>query len=168
MRETMRKKCSNTEFLWSLFSRIWTKYGDLRSKSPYSVQIRENTDQNNSIFDHFYTVKFFCIIYLYCCNQKILRPAWARYILTTQCIFMYLFSLNSILQYWRIGLRKKKGSEKFFLNFMWRNCHDISRCKMFVIVVDILCLPIDVSSPFIFENQEDSIPSICERRTFFL
>ena len=32
-------------FSWSVFSCIWTEYGDLRSKSSYSVQIRENTDQ---------------------------------------------------------------------------------------------------------------------------
>ena len=32
-------------FFWSVFSAIWTEYGDLRSKSPYSVRIRENTDQ---------------------------------------------------------------------------------------------------------------------------
>ena len=32
-------------FFWSLFSCIWTEYGDLRSKSPYLVQIQENTDQ---------------------------------------------------------------------------------------------------------------------------
>ena len=31
-------------FFWSVFSSIWTEYGDLR-KPPYSVQIRENTDQ---------------------------------------------------------------------------------------------------------------------------
>ena len=29
---------------WSVFSRIWTEYGDLRIKSPYSVGMRENTD----------------------------------------------------------------------------------------------------------------------------
>ena len=28
----------------SVFSCFWTEYGDLRSKSPYSVQIKENTD----------------------------------------------------------------------------------------------------------------------------
>ena len=32
-------------FFWSVFSCIRTKYGDLRSKSPYSVRIQENTDQ---------------------------------------------------------------------------------------------------------------------------
>ena len=32
-------------FFWSVFSCIWTEYGDLRSNSPYSVWIWENTDQ---------------------------------------------------------------------------------------------------------------------------
>ena len=30
---------------WSVFFCIWTEYGNLRSKSPYLVQIQENTDQ---------------------------------------------------------------------------------------------------------------------------
>ena len=30
---------------WSVFSHIWTEYGDLWNKSLYSVQIWENTDQ---------------------------------------------------------------------------------------------------------------------------
>ena len=40
-------------FFWSVFSRIRTEYEDLRSKSPYSVRIRENTDQKNSAFGYF-------------------------------------------------------------------------------------------------------------------
>ena len=40
-------------FFWPVFSRIRTKYGNLRSKSMYSVRIRENTDQKNSAFGHF-------------------------------------------------------------------------------------------------------------------
>ena len=31
-------------FFWPVLSCIKTKYGDLRSKSPYSVRIQENTD----------------------------------------------------------------------------------------------------------------------------
>ena len=41
------------EYSWSVFSRIWTEYRDLQSKSPYTVQIWENTDQKNSAFGHF-------------------------------------------------------------------------------------------------------------------
>ena len=32
-------------YRWSAISCIWTKYGDLRSKSPYLVRIQENTDR---------------------------------------------------------------------------------------------------------------------------
>ena len=32
-------------FFWTVFSCIRDKYGDLRSKSPYSVRIQENTNQ---------------------------------------------------------------------------------------------------------------------------
>ena len=31
--------------LWSVFSHIRTEYGEIRSISPYSVRMRENTDQ---------------------------------------------------------------------------------------------------------------------------
>ena len=44
---TLRKKCPYSEFFWSVFSRFWTEYGKLRSIFRYSVQIWENTDQNN-------------------------------------------------------------------------------------------------------------------------
>ena len=38
---------------WSVFSRIWTEYKNLLRKSRYSVQIRENMDQENYVFEHF-------------------------------------------------------------------------------------------------------------------
>ena len=50
---TLRKKCPYSEFFWSAFSRIWTEYRDLPRKSPYSVRMRENTDQKNFECRHF-------------------------------------------------------------------------------------------------------------------
>ena len=41
-------------FCTCVFSCIRTEYGDLRSESPYSVWIQENTDQKNSLFGHFW------------------------------------------------------------------------------------------------------------------
>ena len=41
----LRGKCPNTEFFWSVFSRIWTEYRKIWGISLYSVQMRENTDQ---------------------------------------------------------------------------------------------------------------------------
>ena len=43
--KTLREKCPNMEFVWSVFPRIWTKYGDLWNKSGCSVQMGESTDQ---------------------------------------------------------------------------------------------------------------------------
>ena len=40
-------------FFWFVFSCIWTEYEDLRSKSPFSIRIPQNTDQKNSIFGYF-------------------------------------------------------------------------------------------------------------------
>ena len=53
---SLRKMCKYSEFLWYVFSRIWTEYRDLLWRSPYSVRMRENTDQKNSKYGHFYVV----------------------------------------------------------------------------------------------------------------
>ena len=49
----LQKKCLHSEFFWSVFSRIWTEYGDLQSKSPYSVRMQENADLKNPNTDTF-------------------------------------------------------------------------------------------------------------------
>ena len=38
---------------WSVFSKIRTEYGEILRISPYSVRIRENTDQKILRFGHF-------------------------------------------------------------------------------------------------------------------
>ena len=50
---SLRKKCPYSEFFWSPFSRILTEYGEILRISPYSVQMRENTDQNNFEYGQF-------------------------------------------------------------------------------------------------------------------
>ena len=44
-KHTLRETCPYTECFCSTFSSIWIEYRDLLSKSPYSVQMRENADQ---------------------------------------------------------------------------------------------------------------------------
>ena len=46
-------KCPHSELFWSVFSRIWTEYGEILRISPCSIRMRENTDQNNSEYGHF-------------------------------------------------------------------------------------------------------------------
>ena len=53
LKVTLRKKCPYSESFWSIFSRIRTKYGEILCIYRYSVQMRENTDQNNSEYGHF-------------------------------------------------------------------------------------------------------------------
>ena len=50
---SLRKKCPYSELLWSAFFHIRTEYGEIQSISPYSVQMRKKTDQNNSEYEHF-------------------------------------------------------------------------------------------------------------------
>ena len=45
---TLHIKGTYSEFFWSVFSRIQTKYRDLQSKSPHSIQIWKNTQQKTS------------------------------------------------------------------------------------------------------------------------
>ena len=52
-RHSLRKKCPYSEWFWSVFFRIRTEYGEILRISPCSVQMRENTDHNNSEYGHF-------------------------------------------------------------------------------------------------------------------
>ena len=60
---TLREKCPYSRFFWSVFSCLRTEYGEMRSFSPYSVRIRENTDQKNSEYGHFSRSVSFSIIF---------------------------------------------------------------------------------------------------------
>ena len=48
-----REKYPYSEFFWSVLPQIWTKYGGLNSKSPYSVWMRKNTFQKNLKYGQF-------------------------------------------------------------------------------------------------------------------
>ena len=57
---SLREKCPNTEFFWSVLFRIRIEYGEIRSMSPYSVRMRENTDQKKIPYlETFYAVNMF-------------------------------------------------------------------------------------------------------------
>ena len=47
-------------FFWSIYYRIWTKYGEIRTISPYSVRIWENKDQKKT---RIWTLFTECVIY---------------------------------------------------------------------------------------------------------
>ena len=49
----MHEKCPSSELFWSVFSYIGTQYGEKFRISPHSVQMQENTVQNNFEYGHF-------------------------------------------------------------------------------------------------------------------
>ena len=51
---SLRGKLPYSEFFWSVFSRIQIEYGELLRIFSYSVRMRENTDQKNSEYGHFW------------------------------------------------------------------------------------------------------------------
>ena len=53
IKTALREKCPYSELFWPAFFRIRTEYGEILLISPYSVRMRENTDQNNSEYGHF-------------------------------------------------------------------------------------------------------------------
>ena len=52
-KEALHEKCSYSELFWSALSRIRTEYREILRISPYSVQMRENADHNNSDYGHY-------------------------------------------------------------------------------------------------------------------
>ena len=46
--QPLSKKCPYLELFWSVFFHVWTEYGEILHISPYSVQMWEKTDENNS------------------------------------------------------------------------------------------------------------------------
>ena len=56
---TLHEKCPYSEFPWSVFFRIRTERSDLQCKSPYSVRMRESTDEKNSEYGHYLYSDYF-------------------------------------------------------------------------------------------------------------
>ena len=52
----LRQKCPYSEIFFFFFSRIWTECGEILRISPYSVQMRRNTDQKTLNTDTFHAV----------------------------------------------------------------------------------------------------------------
>ena len=100
----LREKYS--ELLWSAFSRIWTEYGEIRSISPYSVRMRENTDQNHSECGQFSCSSSFRsfldkIIFSLCLRQifaihhpEILNLLKKRKNMVIKCIHLIICQIN--------------------------------------------------------------------------
>ena len=90
-------------FFWSVFCRIWTEYGDLLCKSPYSVQIWENTDQKKL---RIWTIFMRCMEYI------IRRPFYKSPVLNFKQIKLYVGTSERVFK--NLGWNKlSKNLEKW-------------------------------------------------------
>ena len=74
------EKCPYSELFWSAFSRIPTEYREVLSISTYSVQMWENTVQNNSEYGQLLRIVFYCCkaFQLTCLQGPWLRQYYSR------------------------------------------------------------------------------------------
>ena len=88
----LRKKCTHSELLWSVFSRIRTEYGDiqtLRIQSEFGKLLRTRITSSTVTFSSVYAFMFF-------------------YFLSTMCFFIQSIQVLS-----QKGLEDLKNSWKF-------------------------------------------------------
>ena len=78
------------------FSRIRTECGEIRIISPYSVQMRGNTDQKNSEYGYFSRSVYFDMIMNFATAQSISLIVAA----IKSCSFLYLAVLLEPFQYY--------------------------------------------------------------------
>ena len=85
----LREKCPNTELFYSVSFPIRTEYGDLRSKSPYSVQMRENTDQKKLRI---------WILFTHCNPRKMQNPGLLTVLEHSELTYLKLTHLQNPLK----------------------------------------------------------------------
>ena len=56
MTHSLREKCPNTEFFWSVFSCIWTEYGEIRYLSVFSPNVEKYEPEKTPYLDTFHAV----------------------------------------------------------------------------------------------------------------
>ena len=119
------EKYPNTEFFWSLFSRIWTEYRVLRSKSPYSKYGKIRA-RKKSVFEHFLRGAFNRIIFIKSWASKfneamfreILLPSWEKY-LSKRCLIKHTrLWRDEIIIFWTLNKQAKR-----YLRRSYRSSH---------------------------------------------
>ena len=81
-------------FFWSLFSRIRTEYGEIRSISPYSVRMPENTDQKKLPIWTDFTQWIFWLFRMFCHGKILPFPKSLNMTLWDTANYTYEWSLH--------------------------------------------------------------------------
>ena len=77
------EKYPYSEFFWPAFSRMQSEYGEIRNIYPFSVQMQENGDENNSEYGHFLS-SYYSILESKKCVIKV-NCSWGGLFYNTLC-----------------------------------------------------------------------------------
>ena len=78
--QALRKTCPYLELFWSVCPCIRIEYGEIVRISPYSVQMRENVDQNNSKYWHFLRSEGYSTVSgLWYLSNRLWLRLWLKY-----------------------------------------------------------------------------------------
>ena len=120
-------------FFCSVFSRIQTEYGEVRSISPYSVRLRENTDQKKL---HTWTLFTQWKWNEIKSNQNEIKQKWTLFKLRKEVPVI----INLFYQRWELFLQKYKNISYFHpwnsplkINF-WKSSSE------FYQIIPLLCM----------------------------
>ena len=109
------KICLYLELFWSIFPRIWTENTEIRSTSPYSVEMRENADQNNSEYGHIsrsdYKNCFSNMLVLVTCLKSLSSAYLSSYLHVLTIFFLSLPLLMGVIASFQLiyGSMQLKG-----------------------------------------------------------
>ena len=78
-------------FFWSVFSQIWSEYGEIQCMSLYLVDMRENTDQKNNKYGNFHVV-FLLVMNQWVCESFYETPSKVQ-VLATITKFWVIISI---------------------------------------------------------------------------
>ena len=129
-------------FFRSVFFRIWTEYGDLRSRSPFSVRIRGNTDRKKVRICTLFT---YCLVLVFLSSGRLsifafipnTQKHWAQF---TQTFLKYM---GQSIQEWTKYNLWKTTFKKFYLSIIeyfvpyLRKLHKIFLRYFYVLWVEI-------------------------------
>ena len=148
---SQHEKCPHSVFFWSVFSRIPTEYGEIRSISPYSVRMRENTGKMwtrvtpntdsvwyiKLIFKHLHAISTESKI-LTGTNKHTMRCPWLSFRINreTQPVVSLMRSTEKkidcplLIQKYNVYIQDKKHQATMYLDVHheWRNFKQVVIC----------------------------------------
>ena len=120
-KKSLHEKWPYSAFFWSIFSRIWTEYLEIRSISPYLVRMRENTNQKNSKYDSFWCSEYDCF---YLKKHSFREVIWTVKLFSPQYRDYFITNWHWLPLHWKhfYALLLRNKGKKLWMKGQHSNC----------------------------------------------